>query len=104
MKYNTLAPSEQIVITTTALKAKGIHAIVVKNKAEALKEIKKLIPPGVSVMNGSSTTLEQIGYIEYLKAGQHGWNNLHEAIVLEKDPAKQTTLRKQSVLSDFYLG
>ena len=55
-------------------------------------------------MNGASRTLEEVGYIEYLKSGTHGWNNLHEAIVTETDPAKQAVLRKQSVISDFYLG
>jgi hypothetical protein len=29
---------------------------------------------------------------------------LHEAIVAEKDPAKQAVLRKQAVTSDYYLG
>ena len=55
-------------------------------------------------MNGSSRTLEAIGFVEYLKSGAHGWNNLHEAILAEKDRAKQMLLRKQSTLSDFYLG
>ena len=55
-------------------------------------------------MNGSSRTLEEIGFVKYLKEQAHGWNNLHEAILAEKDQAKQAALRKQSVLSDFYLG
>lgn len=55
-------------------------------------------------MNGSSRTLEEIGFIEYLKAEEHGWNNLHAAIFKESDPAKQAQLRKQSVLSDYYIG
>jgi L-lactate utilization protein LutC len=55
-------------------------------------------------MNGSSRTLEQIGLIDYLNTDSHGWNNLHEAIHKEKDPVKQAVLRKQSVLSDYYLG
>ena len=55
-------------------------------------------------MNGSSRSLEEIGLIEYLKENTHGWNNLHETVLAEKDPAKQALLRKQSVLSDFYLG
>ena len=55
-------------------------------------------------MNGSSVTLEQIGFVSFLQSGEHGWNNLHEAILAEKDPAKQSALRKQAVLSDYYLG
>jgi len=104
MNYNTLATKEVVDKTARALNLKNIETIVLKNRAEALDKIKELIPQGVSVMNGASKTLEQIGFIEYLKSGRHGWNNLHEAILAEKDPAKQTVLRKQAVLSDYYLG
>jgi hypothetical protein len=55
-------------------------------------------------MNGSSRTLEQIGYIEYLGSKQHPWDNLKEDILAQKDPTQQALLRKQSVLSDYYLG
>ena len=104
MDYNTLASKGAISKTVTALNANGVGAFVVETGAEALEKIQELIPKGASVMNGASRTLEQIGFIEYLKSGQHGWNNLHEAILAEKDPVKQALLRKQAVLSDYYLG
>lgn len=104
MGYNTLASQESIDATVAALKANHFDAIVVESGADALAKIKEFIPQGASVMNGASTTLEQIGYIAYLEAGQHGWNNLKEAILKEKDPQKQSMLRKQSVVSDYYAG
>ena len=104
MNYNLLAKKESVDKTLKSLNSKGIEAIVLENKVEALNRIKKFIFQGASVMNGSSKTLEQIGFIEYLKSGKHGWNNLHEGILEEKDPKKQAILRRQSVLSDFYLG
>jgi L-lactate utilization protein LutC len=104
MDYTKLASQETIDATVAALKEINIEAIVVETKADALAKIKELIPQGVSVMNGSSRTLEEIGLTEYLKSGTHGWNNLHAAIVAEKDPAKQAALRKQATFSDFYLG
>lgn len=104
MKYNQLASIESIEKTIKELKSHNIEAILVDTKEAALTKIKELIPSGASVMNGSSVTLEEIGYIDYLKAGKHGWNNLHEAIVMEKDPSKQANLRKQAALSDYYLG
>lgn len=55
-------------------------------------------------MNGSSRTLEEIGFVDYLKSGTHGWKNLHEEILAETDPMKKSVLRKQAVLSDYYLG
>ena len=104
MNYETLANAEIIKKTVDALAARGIEGIVVSNRAEALEKIKSLIPKDASVMNGSSRTLEEIGFVEYLKSGTHGWKNLHEEILKEKDPAKQALLRKQAVLSDYYLG
>jgi L-lactate utilization protein LutC len=93
-----------IVKTVAAMTERGFLPQVAESGTEALAKIKDLIPAGASVMNGSSRTLEEIGFVEYLKSGKHGWNNLHEAVLAEKDLAKQAALRKQAVLSDFYLG
>jgi hypothetical protein len=56
-------PSEQDIATTVAALEKGnIRVIRVKDGARALEKISDLIPPGSEVMNGSSTTLIEIGY------------------------------------------
>ncbi len=102
--YTTLAGREVIEETIKNLAANNIEGIFVQTGAEALAKIKELIPAGASLMNGASRSLEQIGFVDYLKEKKHGWNNLHDGILEEKDPAKQATLRKQAVLSDYYLG
>jgi hypothetical protein len=104
MDYGELASDERIQKTITALAERHIEASVVEDRAEALARIKELIPSGASVMNGASVTLEEIGFVEYLKSGTHPWNNLHAGILAEKDPAKQSRLRKEAALSDYYLG
>ena len=104
MDYNALAAKEIVNKTIEALSKRNIEGLYVETGKDAFGKIKELIPKGASVMNGSSVTLEQIGYIDYLKEGKHGWDNLHEAIVNEKDKVKQAKLRKQAVLSDYYLG
>lgn len=104
MNYKTLASAETIKKTIDALKKRGIEAVAVNNHAEALEKVKSLIPKGASVMNDSSRTLEEIGFVDYLKSGSHGWKNLHEEILKEKNPARQAVLRNQAVLSDYYLG
>lgn len=86
------------------LTSKHFEPIIVATKEEALAKIRELIPAGASVMNGASETLAEIGYIDLLKSGTHGWNNLHDGILAETDAAKQAELRKHSVLSDFYIG
>ncbi|MBI5798423.1 MAG: lactate utilization protein [Candidatus Yonathbacteria bacterium] len=104
MDYTKIASDEIIEKTVETLRARNIYAVVVNTKEEALEEIKKLIPKGGSVMNGSSTTLNEIGFTDYLKAGEHGWNNVHENILNEKDTSKQARLRKESALADYFLG
>lgn len=104
MDWTKLASEKSIQETIKTLSEHGTEAIVVNSSKEALEKIKEFIPKGASIMNGSSRTLEEIGFIDYLKSGKHGWKNLHEEILMEKDSAKQDLLRKQAVLSDFYLG
>lgn len=104
MDYNALASKEALQRASAALTSNNFKPITVTTKAEALQRIIEMIPNGASVMNGASTTLDQIGFIEYLKNGSHGWNNLHAAILAESDPVKQAELRKYSVVSDYYLG
>ncbi len=103
-KFDELANQESIERTVARLKEHNINSIVVETGKEAHERVLELIPRGVSVMNGSSRTLEQIGFIEHLKSGDHGWNNQHETILTEKDPTKQAILRKQALLADYYLG
>jgi len=104
MDFNNLPTQETIDQTIKSLQDKGYNVIVTENGAEALEKIKTLIPQGASVMNGASITLETIGYTELLKSGNHNWNDLHANIVEENDPEKRKQLRKESVLSDYYLG
>ena len=104
MKYDTLASKESVEKTMRALTERGHLPEFLESRVQALARIKELIPVDASVMNGSSRTLEEINFVQYLKDGKHGWNNLHETILSEKDPTTQAMLRKQSVLSDYYLG
>lgn len=104
MNYNQLATDEVIKKAQAGLAERGFDSEVVNTKAEALEKIKSLIPEGVSVMNGSSVTLEEIGFSDYLKSGEHKWNDLHAKVAAEADKQKRSELRKQSVLSDYYLG
>ena len=102
--YTNIPSDEVIAKVAENLNARNITPIIVDTKEQALEEIKKLIPQGGSVMNGSSQTLQEVGFIDYLKAGKHGWNNVHDEFLKETDPAKQARLRKESVLADYFLG
>jgi len=103
-KFETLAPAERISTVEKALTLNGFLPEIIATTTGALARIKELLPKGVSIMNGSSRTLEEIGFIDYLTNGEHGWKNLHDEIFAETDAEKQLELRKYSVVSDFYLG
>lgn len=104
MNYEELPSGEVVSRVVERLGEYGVEAFLVESGAEALEKIKSLIPQGASVMSGASKTLEQIGFVEYLKSGEHGWSNLRAPILEEKDRQKQMKLRKQATLSEYYLG
>lgn len=104
MDYDRLAPIESVENVIQALGKRGIKAELVGTKEEAFNRLKELIPAGAEIMTGSSTTLDQMGFTELLKSKKHGWRNLKEAILAEKDGKKQMELRKMSVTSQFFVS
>ncbi len=104
MDWEKIPDEKEFNEAVDSLTQRGIKVIVVENKEEALEKTKELIPPRVSVANGSSTTLVQIGFVDFLQKGNHEWNNLHEEVLKEKDPAKQADLRRKMTTADFFLG
>ncbi|HUZ92575.1 MAG TPA: lactate utilization protein [Candidatus Paceibacterota bacterium] len=104
MDYSKNASQETVAKTIAALNKNNFHAEAVAGKDAALARVKELIPAGAEVMAGSSTTLDQIGFTDLLKSGDHPWKNLKAPIMAEKDPAVQAKLRKQSVFSQYWLG
>jgi hypothetical protein len=104
MDYDTLPSPERVQRTLDAVNAHGIHAELVETKEAALERIQAILPPGCVVMTGSSVTLQQIGFEEILISGNHPWRNFKADLLAEKDPVKQSTMRRQGALAEFYLG
>lgn len=104
MNYEIIPSNDIIEKVATAMRERNMEVLIIDTGVEALAKIKELIPAGVSINNGSSTTLQEIGYVDYLKEGTHSWNNLHAAVIAEVDPEKKAVLRQQALFSDYYLG
>jgi len=101
----TEIPSRQVLEDTVkALQSRGVLAEIVETKAGALERVKDIIPAGASVMVSGSQTLDEIGFTEFLKEGEHSWHNLAKEIAEEKDPTHHHQLLLQSTMADFYLG
>jgi hypothetical protein len=101
--WNKIADKKTIEKTMAALKERNFNPLFVADKAAALKKLQEIIPAGAEVMTGSSTTLDQIGFIDLLK-GQHPWKNWKDKILPEKDPNKQADLRRASTTAEYFLG
>jgi L-lactate utilization protein LutB len=103
-KWNLLPAPEVVEKTVQEIKKRGINVIVASDGVEALSVLKKIIPVGAEVMNGSSTTLIEIGYEDYIAGGQSGWNLVHKSITAENDAGKRAELRRKSVAADYFLS
>ncbi|MEK7079816.1 MAG: lactate utilization protein [Patescibacteria group bacterium] len=104
MNYDTLADTSTLTKTSAALAAHNFTSEVVASKEDALAKIKELIPANASITNGASRTLEQIGYLDYLKEGSHEWKDLQSEVIKEEDAGKRAALRRAASVSDYYLG
>ncbi|MFU1783365.1 lactate utilization protein [Haloarcula japonica] len=99
-----LASEETIEETVENLEANGFDVIVVDSTDDALAELQSLIPAEASVMNGHSTTLEEIGFVEYLSDGDHEWESLPDEIWGIDDDAERQAARRKSQTADYFLG
>jgi L-lactate utilization protein LutB len=103
-KWNTLPAKELVEKTVQEIGKRGIKVIVAGDGAEALSLLKKLIPPGSEVMNGSSTTLIEIGYEELIATNPSGWDLVHQRITAENEAKLRAELRRKSVAADYFIS
>ncbi|WP_336001271.1 lactate utilization protein [Halorientalis halophila] len=98
-------PDEETVAEAVEnLEANGFEVVVVDSAAAALETLQSHIPEGASVMNGHSTTLEEIGFDEYLTEGDHEWEALPNEIWGIDDDAERQTARREAQTADYFLG
>jgi L-lactate utilization protein LutB len=103
-QWNQLPSPSDVEATAEEVRKRGIAVIVSRNGDEALSALKKLIPPGSEVMNGSSTTLIEIGFEEYVQGNKSGWNDVHTRITAENDERKRAELRRKSVTAEYFVS
>jgi L-lactate utilization protein LutC len=103
-RWNRLPSPETVERTARAVEAHGIRVIVAENGDGALAAIQRIVPWGAEVMNGSSTTLAEIGYDDLLASGKSGWRDLHVGITAENDDTKRAELRRKSVTADYFIS
>lgn len=102
--WNAIPSDEVIEKTVRGLESRGIKVIIAENADDALTVLKKVVPPGSEVMNGSSTSLIEIGYENLISGGRSGWKTMHTIITAEKDDNKRAELRRKSVAADYFIS
>jgi L-lactate utilization protein LutB len=90
--------------TVENLEANGFDVVVVDTPEAALEAVQSQVPSGASVMNGHSTTLEEIGFVEYLSDGDHDWESLPDEIWSIDDDAERQAARREAQTADYFLG
>lgn len=100
----TIPAVEVIEKTVASLTEHGFATQVVENRAEALAALKEFIPQESQVMTGSSTTLDEIGFSEYLNSGDHPWTSVYAQITAEDDAAKRADLRRKAVTAEYFVA
>jgi L-lactate utilization protein LutB len=98
-------PSDEAVETTVQnLEANGFEVVVVDTAEAALEALQSHIPADASVMNGHSTTLEEIGFVDYLTEGDHEWESLPNEVWSIDDDAERQAARRESQTADYFVG
>jgi hypothetical protein len=104
MDYDSIPAAERVQKTVDAVNGRGIHAELVETKEAALERVQSFIPAGAVIMTGASVTLQQIGFEALLIGGNHPWRNFKADLLAEKDPLKQSAMRREGTLAEYYLG
>ncbi len=84
------------------LARRGIDLAYCADGAAAVAFLLSRIPAGATVMNGGSTTLEQIGFLEALKNGPYDW--LRPRVKAVDDPEERTRARRRATIADYFVG
>lgn len=103
-QLDTLPSSEEVDKTVEALEDRGFNVVVVQDESEALSELISRIPADATIMNGHSTTLEEIGFVDYLIETDHEWQNLHDEIFEHEDSEELNSARREAQTAEYFLG
>ena len=106
MNNYTIVPGIQVVDRTAeALRTStNIEVEVVPTAAEALDVLIGRIPEGSEIFPGTSVTLEQIGFVDYLEQNPDRYRNWRKISAGESDTTKRAELRRRTPMVDYFIG
>ena len=81
---------------------RGIDSVYCADGASALAFLLSRIPAGATVMNGGSTTLEKIGFLDALANGPYDW--LRPRVKAVNDPEERVRARRRAAIAEYFVG
>jgi hypothetical protein len=84
------------------LRRRGIDLVYCADGAAAREHLLSRIPAGAVVMNGGSTTLEEIGFLDALAKGPYKY--LRPPIKTINDAEERTRARRRATTADYFFG
>ena len=93
---------EDIVRLKGELERRGIDLVYFADGAGARDYLLSRIPAGAAVMNGGSTTLEQIGFLDAIAKGRYKW--LRRGVKEIADADERTRVRRRNTIADYFVG
>lgn len=103
--YTTIPASAVIERTVRNLRERtNVEAVVVENRAQALKLLVAKLPRGAEIYNNASITLNEIGFTDELAEHSGRYRNARSVIVGETDPARRYELRRKLSAVDYVVG
>ena len=103
-RWNRMPSPELLERTLREIERRAMKAVLAENGDEALALVRKMIPKGSTVMSGSSTTLTEIGFENYVAEEEHGWVSIRERVFAEDDEKRRNELRRHSITADYFLS
>ncbi len=85
--FSTLPAIEVIERTAAALRSRNVPTTLVENRHEALDAVLEMVPQGSLVYPGFSTTLVDIGFMDYMERHPDRCTNLRDIIMSDTDVA-----------------
>lgn len=104
LRWNVPAVGKILDKTVKNLKKRNIEVNMVDSQEEAIEKLISLIPADATVMTGSSTSLYQLGFMDYYLSEDHDWNALGPEIFKEKDAEKKRELRRHAETADYFIA
>ncbi|HMG59169.1 MAG TPA: LUD domain-containing protein, partial [Burkholderiales bacterium] len=93
---------QAVAVLKRELERRGIGLAYCADGASAVDYLLSSIPVGATVMNGGSTTLEQIGFLDALEDGPYDW--LCPRVKAVSDPEERVRARRRATIADYFVG